>query len=212
MPRREDMRLKLVYAALHHVPHTGWDDVALRMAARDLEVADSMSWRLFPGGINQVIQLWNEDTDKKMLSRLKKFKTKDMRIRDRIALAVKVRLELLAPYKPAATTTAKYLALPHHAPLGSKMMFKTVDKIWHWAGDESTDYNWYTKRGLLAGVYSSTILYWMNDDSDEYAKTWAFLDKRIDNVMKIGSFPAKMVQCSKELPTRISEIFKALKP
>lgn len=212
MPRREDLRLKLVYAALHHVPHTGWDEVALRMAARDLEVADSMSWRLFPGGINQVIQLWNEDTDKKMLSRLKRFKTKDMRIRDRISLAVKVRLQLLDSYKPAVTTTAKYLALPHHALLGTKMMFKTVDEIWHWAGDESTDYNWYTKRGLLAGVYSSTLLCWMNDSSEGYAQTWDFLEKRIDNVMKLGAIPKKITECTKGLPHRIGEIFRALKP
>lgn len=212
MPRREDLRLKFVYAALHHVPHTGWDEVALRMAARDLEVADSMSWRLFPGGINQVVELWNEDTDKRMLSRLKRFKTKDMRVRDRIALAIKVRLELLDSCKPAVTTTAKYLALPHHTPLGSKLVFKTVDEIWHWAGDESTDYNWYTKRGLLAGVYSSTLFYWMNDSSIEYEKTWAFLEQRIDNVMKLGAMPKKITECMKELPHRIGEIFRALKP
>jgi ubiquinone biosynthesis protein COQ9 len=182
------------------------------MAARDLEVADSMGWRLFPGGINQVIQLWNEDTDKKMLSRLKRFKTEDMRVRDRVALAVKIRLELLDNYKAAAITTAKYLALPHHTPLGTKMMFKTVDEIWHWAGDESTDYNWYTKRGLLAGVYSSTLIYWMNDGSKEHAKTWAFLEKRIDNVMKLGVMPKTISECTKDLPHRISEIFRALKP
>ena len=82
-----------------------------------------------------------------MLSRLKRLKTEKMRTRDKIAKAVRIRLEELTPHKAAARATLKYLSLPQNLPLGSSMLFRTVDEIWYFAGDRSTDYNYYTKRG-----------------------------------------------------------------
>jgi len=212
MPRRKDLRTKLVYATLKHVPDKGWSEQSLKHGAEDLGVAESMSWRLFPGGVEDAIKLWNEDVDKRMLARLKKIKTKEMKIRDKITLAVKTRLEEIIPHKAAAKETSKYLAQPHHAPLGVKMMFKTVDEMWYWAGDRSTDFNWYTKRALLSAVYASAYIYWMGDTSKDHQKTWDFLDRRIANVMEFGKISNKMGQYCKEVPDRVSEIFKALKP
>lgn len=212
MSRQNDMRLKLVYATLEHVPQCGWSETAMRMGAQDLELDDSTVWRFFPEGINQVVELWHNDVDKKMLSRLKRFKTNEMRVRDKIALAIKTRLNILLPYKSAVEPTLKYLALPLQTPLGTKLLFKTIDEIWHWAGDASTDYNWYTKRALLAAVYTSTIIFWLNDTSERHSGTFNFLNNRIEDVMKLGKLPKDIMKCGKEFPQRVGEIMKALKP
>lgn len=212
MPQRQDLRLKMVYAALVHVAKAGWSEGVLRLAAHDLGESESLSWRLFPGGVDQAIDVWSEDLDKKMVTRLKRYKLEDKRVRDRIALAVRIRIESLATAKDAAAETSKYLARPHHAPLGTRLLFRTVDEIWYQAGDRSTDYNWYTKRGLLAAVYGATLVYWLKDTSDGSQTTWEFLDARIENVLKVGSLPKQAMECCKELPRRVSEIFKSLMP
>jgi ubiquinone biosynthesis protein COQ9 len=96
-----------------------------------------------------------------------------------------VRLELLQPHREAVRRGIAFLALPANVALGTRLLYRTVDAIWYAAGDTATDYNFYTKRALLAGVYASTLLYWLDDASDGYADTWAFLDRRIADAMRI---------------------------
>ena len=109
------------------------------------------------------------------------------RIRDKVVFCVRRRLDLLAPNPEATRRAAVALALPHNAFLSLRCLHNTVDTIWYAAGDRATDYNYYTKRGLLASVYLSTLLHWLSDTSVEKDSTWAFLGRRIDEVMKIPS-------------------------
>jgi ubiquinone biosynthesis protein COQ9 len=92
------------------------------------------------------------------------------------------------------------LALPVHAPLAARLLYRTVDAVWFALGDRSTDYNFYTKRMLLAGVYSATLLYWINDKSAESAETWAFLDRRIGEVMLIPKAMGRLGKIAEKLP------------
>ena len=115
-----------------------------------------------------------------------------MRIRDRIATAVRTRLDLLAPHKEAVRRAVAFEALPGNAPRALKAVYHTVDAMWHAAGDTATDWNFYTKRALLAGVYTSTVLIWLGDQSEDCAETWAFLDRRIEDVMRIEKAKAKV--------------------
>jgi ubiquinone biosynthesis protein COQ9 len=78
-----------------------------------------------------------------------------------------------------------------HAADGAKLIWGTADHIWNALGDTSRDYNWYTKRATLSAVYSSTALYWLGDDSPDHMATWAFLDRRIEDVMQIEKLKAK---------------------
>ena len=109
---------------------------------------------------------------------------------DKIAAAVQMRLEVAD--REMVRRGAALFALPQHAATGSKLIWETSDRIWRALGDTSEDFNWYTKRMTLSGVYSATVLFWLGDDSEGHEATWAFLDRRIDNVMQIEKFKAQM--------------------
>jgi ubiquinone biosynthesis protein COQ9 len=109
-------------------------------------------------------------------------------------------LELNEVYREAVHRTVTWLAVPLNVPHGAKLLWRTADVMWCMAGDTATDYNHYTKRGILSGVYSATLLYWLNDVSEGYEKTWAFLDRRIENVMQFEKVKAKAIKATKDLP------------
>jgi ubiquinone biosynthesis protein COQ9 len=113
-----------------------------------------------------------------------------MKFRDKVAFAVRQRLEAISD-KEAARRGATLFALPIHAADGAKLIWGTADAIWTVLGDTSDDVNWYTKRATLSGVYSSTVLYWLGDTSPDHMATWAFLDRRIGDVMKIEEIKAR---------------------
>jgi ubiquinone biosynthesis protein COQ9 len=122
------------------------------------------------------------------------------RIRDRITQAVRTRLELVSDQREAVRAGLSFLMLPGNATLGPKLLYGTVDAIWHAVGDKSTDFSFYTKRAILAGVYSATLLYWLNDKSEDHAASWAFLDRRIDDVMKIPAVKSRLKSVFDRLP------------
>ena len=140
-----------------------------------------------------------------MLANLERRDLAKMRVRDRITMGVRVRLELLAPYREAVGRGLSFLALPIHTPLAAKCLYRSVDAIWRAAGDTSTDYNFYTKRLLLSGVYSSTVLFWLNDRSPDRVETWSFLDRRIENALRLGGTLGKMAGKLLDRPDRLFE-------
>lgn len=192
MPKRDELKQQLLKRALVHVPFEGWSQAVLDQAALDVAGEASYGWRLFPKGPLEVISYWNAGLDQEMLAHLPS--PEDHRVRDRVALAVKTRLQLLLPTREAARKTMTYLARPQNLGEATRLLYKTVNEIWYYAGDTSTDYNFYTKRGLLALVYSSTFLYWLRDDSEGCEATWTFLERRIEEVLKWPQVPKKLVQ------------------
>ena len=127
-----------------------------------------------------------------MVERLRAADLGGMRFRDRTAHAVRLRLELAD--KELVRRGMALFALPQNAATGARLIWETSDEIWTALGDTSKDYNWYTKRTTLAGVYSSTALYWLGDQSAENADTWAFLDRRIENVMQFEKVKAQVTK------------------
>jgi ubiquinone biosynthesis protein COQ9 len=123
-----------------------------------------------------------------------------LKIRERIALAVKLRIQADAPHREAVARAATWLALPGHHVMAGRLLYATVDNMWHGIGDTSVDFNFYSKRALLAGVVSSTVLFWLQDESEEYVATWAFLDRRINDVMKIQKTKARLGNITGKLP------------
>jgi ubiquinone biosynthesis protein COQ9 len=117
----------------------------------------------------------------------------------------------LAPHKEAARRASAFLALPQNAALAAKLLFRSVDAMWRAAGDKTSDFNYYTKRALLAGVYGSTLLYWLSDASEGSAETWTFLDHRIGNVMAIQKARGEMERAVAKLPDPFG-ILAALRP
>jgi ubiquinone biosynthesis protein COQ9 len=142
---------------------------------------------LFPRGAVDLAMAFHRRGDRQMAVALRETDLTAMRFRDRIAHAVKLRLDLVEPHKEAVRRGATLFALPMHAADGARALWETADTIWTALGDTSDDLNWYSKRAILSGVYSSTVLYWLGDQSAEHSASWAFLDRRIGDVMRFES-------------------------
>lgn len=182
---------KIMLAALDHVPFDGWTRVALATGAKDIGLDPEEALLAFPDGIPDLVDHLATWADGRMLAALAEMDLKAMPVRDRIAAGVRVRLQALVPHREAVRRLAAYLAMPQNLPLAARLTWRTVDAIWYAAGDEASDFNYYTKRGLLAPVLTTTALYWLNDESPDFADTWAFLDRRIGDAMKVPGLKAR---------------------
>ena len=196
----QQMRAAVLAAALPHAAFDGFTDSLLQKAGAEAGVAKADLARLFENGAVSLIEFFSVHTDAEMEKRLGEMDLKSMKIRERIATAVKTRLAILKPHKEAARRAAALLSLPMNAGLGAKLMYRTVDAMWRAAGDTSTDFNFYTKRGILAGVYGSTAMRWFNDTSEDEKTTEEFLAARIDNVMQFEKFKAKAKEALSNFP------------
>ena len=164
----------------------GWKTQTIIESAEKNDIDLAQLRRLFPNLICDVILHFSDWADRQMVDALALEPMADMRIRDQITLAVKTRLQILAPYKPVMADAMKYMMRPDRSCKMAKAVWRSSDKIWICAGDTSTNYNKYSKRSLLSGVITSTSLYWLNDTSEHQQKTWQFLDNRINNVLTLG--------------------------
>lgn len=190
----QEMRAQLLASALPHAAFDGWTAQTLRHATREAGLTELDAYQAFPGGADDLLQFHLDTADREMVSAMLDLDLDDMRIRDKITAGVRIRLEQAAPHKEAVRRGLNHMGLPHRTPRAFKALYRTVDLMWRTIGDTSTDYNFYTKRTLLAGVYSSTLLYWLNDQSEDHEATWAFLDRRISNVMQIEKAKAKLTR------------------
>lgn len=186
---QDDIREKLLDAALLHVPFDGWSEVTFRAACHDAEVPEVLAHAVCPRGGVDLALAYHARGDSLMLERLAAEDLSGMRFRDKVAAAVRFRLEAVDD-KEAVRRGTTLLTLPQYAGDGVKAIWGTCDLIWDALGDGSDDLNWYTKRASLAGVYSATVLYWLGDDSLNHQATWDFLDRRIDNVMDFEKLKA----------------------
>jgi len=186
------LRDRLADAVAAEAAFEGWTRTALAAGSRRLELPPGEADRLFPGGPIQVLTHLSGRADLRTVEDMEKEGVAGMKIRDRIKSAVRIRLERHAGEREAVRRALAALSLPFNAGLALKLLYKTVDAMWYAAGDTSTDFNFYTKRATLAGVYSSTLLYWLNDRSPGTEATWSFLDRRIDDVMKIEKLKSQV--------------------
>lgn len=191
MDERDNIKSQIIKRALVHVPFEGWTQAVLEQAAGEEGYDPSYGWRFFPTGPIEAIAFWSQLLDQEMRQALPCSDT--LRVREKVTLAVRTRISLLRSHREAARKTAIFLSSPHHVGKASRLVYQTVNEIWYYAGDTSTDYNFYTKRGLLAWVYSATFLYWLRDNSDDFENTWIFLDRRIEEVLTLPQLPQKIL-------------------
>jgi len=185
-------RDRLADAMAAEAAFEGWSRAALQAVSRQLELPAGEADRLFPGGPLQVLTFVSERADQRTVADMEGEGVASLKIRDRIKSAVRIRLERHVGNKEAARRALALLSLPFNAPLAMRLLCRTVDAMWYAAGDTSTDFNFYTKRVTLSGVYSSTLLYWLNDRTPGSEATWSFLDRRIDDVMKFEKLKSQM--------------------
>ena len=187
----DNTRDHLLDAALLHVPFDGWTAASFDAAITDTGIAPALDRAICPRGAVDLALAFHARGDAVMLQRITASDLGQMRFRDRIAAAVRYRLEA-ADDKEIVRRGVTLFALPQYAGDGTKAIWKTCGLIWDSLGDTSDDVNWYTKRATLSAVYSSTVLFWLGDESPDHQATWEFLDRRIDNVMQFEKLKAQV--------------------
>lgn len=200
MTDTEALRERLIDAAIAHVPFDGWGDKALAAGAQDLGIDAALARNAFSGGAIEMIEFHSRLGDRRMVADFELADKTGLKLREKVALSIRLRLAANAAHREAIRRALTILALPVHAPVAARLLYRTVDAIWYGIGDRSTDYNFYTKRMLLAGVYSTTLLHWINDKSPECTETWAFLERRIAEVMLVPQAMGRLGKLAEKLP------------
>ena len=169
----------------------GWSRAAVDSAAAQLGVDPVPARLAMPKTAAGMIDIYIQEVDRGLEASFPPDRIRAMKIRERIRALVWHRLEIMGPAREAIRRALTILAMPQNVPLALRTSWRTADQRWHLAGDTSTDFNHYTKRVTLGAVYGSTLLAWLDDQSDGWADTAAFLDRRIDNVMKFEKLKAE---------------------
>jgi ubiquinone biosynthesis protein COQ9 len=182
---------ELLEAALMHVAFDGWSDATFKAAVRDSGMEIGLAKSVCPRGAIDLAIAFHKRGDEAMIAAVKAADLTEMKFRQKVAFALRTRFELIMD-KEAVQRGTTLFALPHLAADGAKLIWGTADAVWTVLGDTSEDVNWYTKRATLSGVYASTVLYWLGDDSTETQATWDFIDRRIENVMQFEKVKAQV--------------------
>ncbi len=183
-------RERLLDAILGHAVFDGWSEAAFRAAAEDCGIDPALARAHAPRGAVDLAADYHRRGDRQMVAALSDAALSNLRFRDRIALAVRLRLD--GADRELVRRGAALFALPQHAATGAQLIWGTADAIWTVLGDTSRDINWYSKRATLSAVYSATVLYWLGDESEGHQATWDFLDRRIEGVMRFEKTKAQL--------------------
>lgn len=178
----------------------GWSDKAVGMAADTLGVPRDRAALAFDGPV-AMIDAWFDAIDVAMAKAFPPERIAKMKIRERIRSLVMFRIETAHPHKEALRRALAILAKPQHALVGPKLAWRAADRMWRLAGDTATDFNHYSKRAILSGVYTSTTLVYLGDESDDLAETRGFLDRRIDDVMRFEKFKGQWRGSGERMPS-----------
>ena len=182
----QNIRDAIVMAALPDVEFDGWNWSVVENAAVNAGYDTAMARAVFPDRIKDVLDGFADLADRKMLDALADINPEDMRVRDRVRVALLARYEWLQAHKEALRQSVQYWVVPTRKPRGAKLVWRTADRVWVWSQADSADFSRFSKRGLLSGIIVSTTFAFLNDDQENMDNTKAFLDRRIENVMQLG--------------------------
>ena len=187
----ETLRRKLALAVGENAVFDGWTRAAVDAAADRLGIDRAQARLAMPKTSAGLVETYIHAVDRALEQDCTPERLAGTKIREKIRALVWKRLELMLPAREAVRRGLAILAMPQNVPLALRTAWHTSDLMWRIAGDTSTDYNHYTKRIMLGGVYASTLLVWLDDSSDGFSETAAFLERRIDDVMTIEKYRAE---------------------
>lgn len=201
----EDLRLQLAPAIADAAAFDGWSEAAVRDAADAVGVDPDAALFAFSGGAMDMIEAWVRSVDTAMQAALPADQIATFKIRERIRTLVQFRLDAIAHQKEALRRALSIMALPQNARRSLAMGWSSADAMWRLAGDTATDYNHYTKRLTLGSIYAATLAVYVNDTSEDHADTKAFLDRRIEGIMKFEKAKAQLLRPRDEMfsPARL---------
>ena len=207
-PLAERDRDRLIEAMLPNVAFDGWSSAALRVAARQLAMPADEAAALFPRCAADLAAGFSRWADRRMLDAYEANSPEGEGTGARVKRALMLRLDIVGPWREAVRRALSMLAMPPHAALGARLVYETVDGIWYAVGDTATDFSFYTKRATLAAVYGAAVLYWLEDRSEDFAETRAFVDRRLADVARLGKARARFETAFEHLPNP----FRLLRP
>lgn len=194
----DELRLAMAPAVAESAIFDGWSDAAVIAAARGIGVDPDVARLAYPGGAMDMISAWIETIDAAMADDLPQSVLDEMPIRERIRRLVQYRLDAIMGLEEALRRALAIMAMPQNVASSLKTGWRSADIMWRLAGDVATDYNHYTKRTILAGIYGATLAVFVGDDSGGKADTKAFLDRRIEGIMKFEKAKAKLFKSDRE--------------
>ncbi|KAH9804713.1 actin 1 [Citrus sinensis] len=170
---------RVLEASLRHVAKNGWGEAAMIAGARDVGLSPSIIGS-FPRKDAALVEFFMDDCLQRLIDRIDSGEDlKDLIPSQRISKLVRIRLEMQAPYISKWPQALSIQAQPLNVPTSFKQRAMLVDEIWHAVGDEASDIDWYVKRTILGGIYSTTEIYMLTDSSPDFCDTWRFLDDRV---------------------------------
>jgi ubiquinone biosynthesis protein COQ9 len=207
-PFAERERERLILAMLPDVAFDGWSRHALCNAARRASLLVGEAMALFPRGPVDLVAAFSRWADLKMLEQLEAMAAEQVSVSQRVALALRLRFAVLAPWREAVRRGLSVLALPQNTLFGARLLYDTVDAIWHGVGDASSDFSFYTKRATLAGIHAAAVLFWLDDRSPEFAETHAFIERRLADLHRVARLRQRLSGAAQDLPNP----FRLLRP
>lgn len=199
-PTLDEIRAALAPGIAANAAFDGWSDAARDLAA-DMAGVDREVAALAFAGQADMIAAWFEQIDADMVQKVPAERLAAMKIRERITALVEARLDALAPNRESLRRALAILAQPQNAARAARLGWHAADLMWRLAGDTATDYNHYTKRTILGGVYLATITVFLDDDSDDHADTRAFLARRIDGILRFEKAKAGFLARTENRPS-----------
>ena len=197
----DEIRAALAEGIAANAAFDGWGDAARDMAADGVGIDRDVARLAFSGGAVEMIDAWFAAIDRQMAADLPPEALAAMKIRARITALVEARLAIVAPNRESLRRARAILALPQHVARATRLGWRSVDLMWRLAGDTATDYNHYTKRTILLGVYAATTTVFLDDDSEGHAETRAFLARRIDGIMRFEKTKAAFTKRYEHRPS-----------
>ena len=199
-PFADRERDRLIEAVLPDVAFDGWSRRVLRVAAQRTGIPVGEAEALFPRGAPDMIAALSHWADRQMLERLETATAEPVSLSRRVALALRLRFEVLLPWREAVRRALSVLAMPQNAPLGMRLLYDTVDQIWWGVGDSSTDFSFYTKRASLAAMQTAATFYWLDDRSPGCAETWAFIERRLADLHRLTGLRERVQAAAERMP------------
>jgi ubiquinone biosynthesis protein COQ9 len=199
-PTLDEIRIALAPDLAADAAFDGWSEAAIDAAAVRHGIDAEVAHLAFDGAVD-MIAAWFESIDRAMSASVPDDVLAAMKVRARIATQVEARLDALAPHREALRRALAILARPQHALRAAKLGWHAADLMWRRAGDTATDYNHYTKRAILSRVYAATITVFLDDESEGFAQTRAFLSRRIDGILRFEKTKAQLIKQRERLPS-----------
>ena len=207
-------RINLTRACMMHVPFDGWTERSLELAAKDCGIDGSDISRILPRGVEEAVEIYAHLADEDMVlafdEAMSESQTALRGMTAKIKLLILLRLEQASSHKEVVRKTLQYLRKPSRIKLSQSLLYNTIDRIWRVAGDDSTDFSFYTKRGLLGAIYSATLLYFLGDNSGSMDNTSNFLDRRLKEISVIPKVSKPLKKQSEFVITAMGKTFSSI--